>query len=653
MNRKGRSSRTDSARTAQAVKAASCFPRRLPIGAEPAAEGGVHFRIWAPKCSRLALELIAEPKGGNETIELTAEAEGYFSGLVPEARVGMLYKFKTNEGSFPDPASRYQPEGPHGPSQIVDPNRFAWSDQEWRGLARNGQVLYELHVGTFTREGTWSAAAAELPELKRLGITAVELMPVADFAGRFGWGYDGVNLFAPTRLYGTPDDLRRFVHQAHRLGLGVLLDVVYNHVGPDGNYLKQFAEDYFTRRYANEWGEAINFDGANSGPVREFFITNARYWIEEFHLDGLRLDATHQVFDASADHILAAITRAVRAAARGRGTLVTAENETQWSRPARPVAEGGFGLDILWNDDFHHSARVALTGCREGFYSGYQGSPQEIISAIKWGFLYQGQWDAWRRKRRGSPTRGLGPEQFLIFLENHDQVANSLQGLRLHQKTDSGRLRAMTTLLLLAPGTPMLFQGQEFASSAPFLFFADHHPELARLVTQGRKEFLCQFDSVAHSLPDLVLPDPGAAETFQRCKLDFSERQSHRLIYEFHRALLRLRCEDAVFSQAARAVIEGAVLGPEAFVLRFFAGGAGERLVLVNLGVELVLPDAPEPLLAPVEGHSWELSWSSEDPRFGGRGMPAVAAEEHWRLPGHTTVVLKPVRAADKSARKV
>src|SRR5579859_7216036 len=340
MKRKGRLPAIDSVRiqAAQSGQTPPRFSRRLPIGAEPAPDGGAHFRVWAPKCNRLALELTTNPKPGldqKRTIELAQEEPGYFSGFVPEARVGMLYKVRTSEGSFPDPASRYQPEGPHGPSQIIDSSGFDWSDQEWRGLARRGQVLYELHVGTFTREGTWSAAAAELPELKRLGITAVELMPVADFAGRFGWGYDGVNLFAPTRLYGTPDDLRSFINQAHRLGLGVILDVVYNHVGPDGNYLKQFSEDYFTCRYSNEWGEAINFDGENSGPVREFFVSNARYWIEEFHLDGLRLDAVHQIFDASADHILAAITRAVREAAGGRGTFISAENETQWSRLAQ------------------------------------------------------------------------------------------------------------------------------------------------------------------------------------------------------------------------------------------------------------------------------------------------------------------------------
>lgn len=625
--------------------------RRFPIGAEPLIGGGVHFRVWAPQSERVAVELTDDARfrrSQKDIVELEPEEHGYFSGLLPEARPGMLYKFRTQSGSFPDPASRFQPDGPHGPSQILDPAKFNWTDQDWRGVPRAGQVLYEMHIGTFTHEGTYAAAAAELLELKELGITVIELMPVADFIGRFGWGYDGVDLFAPTRLYGSPDELRTFINQAHRLGLGVILDVVYNHVGPDGNYLKQFSNDYFTNRYANEWGEALNFDGPNSGPVREFFLTNASYWIDEFHFDGLRLDATQQIFDASADHILAAIGRAVRAAAKGRATFIASENEPQHSRLVKSLEEGGFGLDALWNDDFHHSARVALTGHNEAYYGGFQGSPQEFISTAKHGYLYQGQWFTWQRKRRGTSTRGLAPEQFVTFLENHDQVANSLRGSRLHQLTDPGRLRAMTAFFLLAPGTPMLFQGQEFASSAPFLFFADHHPELARLVAKGRKEFLRQFKSIAQPECDAALADPGSPNTFLRCKLDFSERQTHRSTYQLHRQLLRIRREDAVFSRCAHCDVEGAVLGPDSFVLRFFGGNTLERLLIVNLGLDLKLDSIAEPLMAPIEGCGWRLTLSSEDPQFGGAGTPVVAAEDHWIIPGHSTIVLEPAPLADK-----
>jgi maltooligosyltrehalose trehalohydrolase len=576
---------------------------------------------------------------GSGTFELDAEGDGYFSAHFSAAQAGMLYKFKLNGGSFPDPASRFQPEGPHGPSQIIDPCRFSWTDHDWRGIHRDGQILYEMHIGTFTREGTWAAAMEELPELAQLGITAVEVMPAADFPGRFGWGYDGVALFAPTRLYGTPDDFRSFIDRAHSLGMGVILDVVYNHIGPDGNYLKQFSEDYFTDRHKNEWGEAINFDGENSGPVREFFVSNAAYWIDEFHLDGLRLDATHQIFDSSPDHVLAMMARKVRETGGTRATYLVAENEAQQSKMVRAPEEGGYGLDALWNDDFHHSARVAATGRMEAYYGGYRGAPQEFISAVKWGYLYQGQWYAWQGKHRGAPAFGLEPNQFVNFLENHDQVANSPRGLRLQKLTSPGRLRALTALLLLAPGTPMLFQGQEFGASSPFLYFADHNPELARLVAKGRKEALKQFPSIASD--DAILDDPGHEETFLRSKLDLSERAKNAGIYELHRDLIKMRKQDPAFSKPRAGGVDGAVLGQEAFVLRFFGGNGEDRLLIVNLGAELNLDPAPEPLLAPLEGSRWKMKWCSESPRYGGCGMRPLKDPGCWIVTAHCAVVME------------
>ena len=372
--------------------------RRLPIGAELIPTGGVHFRVWAPERNRV--EVVGQGQGGPEAAgRLEREADGYFSGSIENVGEGFRYRFRLDDtaGLYPDPASRFQPEGPHGPSQVVDPERFSWTDGEWQGIALRGQIVYELHVGTFTPEGTWRAAARELKELADLGITVIEMMPIADFTGRFGWGYDGVDLFAPTRLYGGPGDLRHFVNEAHRLGVAVILDVVYNHLGPDGNYLRQFAVDYFTDRYVTDWGEAINYDGPNSGPVREFFTANAGYWIAEYHFDGLRLDATQQIYDQSADHILKSIAQAVRQAAPERKTIVVAENEPQETRLARTAEQGGFGIDALWNDDFHHSARVALTGHKEAYYIDYLGTPQEFISAVKYGYLYQGQYYTWQR----------------------------------------------------------------------------------------------------------------------------------------------------------------------------------------------------------------------------------------------------------------
>ncbi len=527
---------------------------------------------------------------------------------------------------------------------------FGWTDQDWAGVPRTGQVLYEMHIGTFTPQGTWAAAAQQLPELAELGITVIELMPVAEFPGRFGWGYDGVDLFAPTRLYGTPNDFRAFVDQAHQHGLGVILDVVYNHLGPDGNYLKQFAEDYFTDRYQNEWGEALNFDGEHSTPVREFVTTNAAYWVEEFHLDGLRLDATQQMFDASPNHIVAAISRRVREAAPHRRTYLVGENEAQQAKLVRPFEESGYGLDALWNDDFHHCAITALTGRNEAYYSDYRGSPQELISAAKYGYLYQGQWYSWQKKNRGSPAFDLTPEQFINYLQNHDQVANTFNGRRLQHLGSPGCFRALTALLLLGTATPLLFQGQEFGASNPFVYFADHETDLNKLVAAGRQQFLRQFPCLASQESHSYLADPAAEETFQRCKLDFSERQTHAQIYLFHRDLLRLRREDPVLSGRLRAGFDGAVLGPEAFLLRFFGKKESDRLLLINLGLDLPLKPAPEPLLAPPEGHAWTLKWSSESPKYGGCGTPALAVDADWRALGNAAVLLEAVDCSSGSA---
>jgi maltooligosyltrehalose trehalohydrolase len=614
----------------------------MPVGAE-VVDGGVHFRVWAPRSRKVAVQLASTGNSGKATaIELETEKNGYFSGFISEARPGMLYKLQLVSGAFPDPASRFQPEGPHGPSQIVDPSTFRWTDKGWRGVSREGQVIYEMHIGTFS--GSWRSAMEQLPELANFGVTLLEIMPVADFPGRFGWGYDGVDLFAPTRLYGAPDDFRSFVDRAHALGLGVILDVVYNHIGPDGNYLKEFSPDYFTDRFKNEWGEALNFDSENSGPVREFFIANAGYWIDEFHLDGLRLDATQQIFDSSEEHILTAIARRVREAASGRSTYLVAENESQESKLVRALDDGGYGLDALWNDDFHHSAAVALTGHNEAYYSDYRGAPQEFVSAMKRGYLYQGQWYSWQKKRRGEPTTGLHPANFVTFLENHDQISNSLRGMRLHQIASPGNLRAMTALLLLGPGTPMLFQGQEFAASKPFLFFADHNQKLARLVAAGRRKFLEQFPSVAHPESTPYLANPKAEATFNKCKLDLSEREKHANHYTLHRDLLKLRRDDPVFRTPRAGCIDGAVLGTEAFALKLFGDEGDDRLLLINLGNDLQFDSIPEPLLAAGEDRNWKLLWSSEDPRYGGSGTPPLR-KQGWRIAGHATLVLR----ADKS----
>jgi maltooligosyltrehalose trehalohydrolase len=625
------------------------FQRRYPIGAELQPNGSTHFRVWASRPKKVEVLLKAGP-GVQTIIQLQKQEDGYFAGLVPQAAEGTRYLFRLDDsGCFPDPMSRYQPDGPFGVSQVVDPAGFVWSDSDWQGADLRGQVIYEMHIGTFTREGTWQAAQQELAELADCGITLLEVMPVADFPGRFGWGYDGVGMFAPVHLYGEPDDFRRFVDAAHRFGLGVILDVVYNHFGPDGNNLKEFSPDYFSGKYEGEWGEPLNFDGENAGPVREFFLTNAAYWIEEFHIDGLRLDATQAIFDASPDNIMTAIGKRVRKVARGRKTIIVAENEPQLTKLVRPVESGGYGLDALWNDDFHHSAMVAMTGRNEAYYTDYMGKPQEFISMVKYGYLYQGQRYKWQKQRRGTPGIGLAPEKFVTFIQNHDQIANSGSGQRVQFMTSPGRLRAMTALMLLAPGTPMLFQGQEFASSSPFCYFADHKIGLARLVEEGRTKFLGQFRSQATSEMVPLLTDPANPSTFERCKLDFSERKRNHHSYDLHRDLLRVRREDPVFSAQAPGCVDGAVLAEECLLLRFFGKEGDDRLLLVNFGADLHLDPAPEPLLAPPEGKTWQTLWSSEDPRYGGSGMPRLDCEDNWRIPGHAAVALYPTSTEQES----
>ena len=605
--------------------------RRLPVGAEVQPAGGVHFRVWAPAVKSVAIAIAGEPPH-----PLTAEPAGYFSGFVAKAGDGTRYAchLDSHDKALPDPASRFQPNGPHGVSQVVDPSRFAWSDANWQGVPREQLVIYEMHIGSFTPEGTWAAAAEHLTELLELGITAVELMPVADFPGDFGWGYDGVDLFAPTRLYGSPDDLRRFIDRAHGLGLAVLLDVVYNHFGPDGNYLRSFAPAYFSQRHGTEWGDAINFDGPDSGPVREFFLANAGYWIEEYHFDGLRLDATHRIYDTSGDHILAAIGRRVRLAAAGRATFIAAENDDRAARIARPLDSGGYGLDGLWNDDFHHAARVALTGRREFYYRDFTGCAREFVALAKYGYLFESR----DGTGAGSTAFDLPAASFVNYLENHDQIAHSGAGLRGHLLSSPGCWRAMTTYLMLSPGVPLLFQGQEFSAPNPFLYFAHHEGELGQLVKKGRAEYLANFSSLASPEMQARLDDPASPKTFRRCVLDHSKRQCNEQSLALHRDLIALRRE--VLGGGPRR-IDGAVLGNDAWVLRYSGDhGSGDLLLIVNLGVDQRQGTIAEPLLAPVDERGWRLRWSSEHPDYGGTGIPEPVTDGVWQIPGHAAIVL-------------
>ncbi|MCC6493432.1 MAG: malto-oligosyltrehalose trehalohydrolase [Pirellulales bacterium] len=630
---------------------ASVQGRRYPVGAE-LQERGASFRIWSPACQRVELVLLdSDGQSERHVAPMERQADGYYSVFIDTARAGDFYGFSLDEHRqlYPDPASRFQPRGVHSPSQIVDP-AFDWQAADWRGVRLKGQALYELHLGTFTPQGTWGAAAERLGHLRDVGVTLIEIMPIADFNGEFGWGYDGVAWFAPSRLYGTPHDAKAFIDQAHQMGMGVILDVVYNHFGASGNYTGVYSPFYVSQRHPTEWGAALNYDGEHAGPVRELVVANAAYWIDEFRFDGLRLDATQAIYDDSPRHLLADLSTAVRTAAGERSVLLFAENESQQVCHIEPVEAGGFGLDGLWNDDFHHACRVAATGHAEFYYADYAGSPQEILSALRRGYLYQGQYAPRQKRRRGSPTRGKQAAQFVHYLQNHDQIANSGRALRVHDLTSAGRYRALTALLLLGPQTPMLFMGQEFGASAPFNYFADHDVELAQLVREGRWGYIRRFPRTAKWGDKGELADPGARETFEASKLDWSECERHAPILRLHGDLLRLRREDAIFSQQDWSMLDGAVVGTEALLLRWEAPEGDDRMICANLGRDLEWRTVSEPLTAPPRGKQWRLLWSSELFEYGGAGTPEFDPE-NWILPGHTAIVLEAIDGPDGAGR--
>jgi maltooligosyltrehalose trehalohydrolase len=441
--------------------------------------------------------------------------------------------------------------------------------------------------------------------------------------------------------------MRRFVDRAHALGLAVVLDVVYNHMGPDGCYFRDFAEDYFSKRHTTDWGAALNFDGPGSIHVRDYFLANVEYWIREFHLDGLRLDATQNIYDTGPHHIITELVSRAHEAAGARRIWLVAENEPQEVRFVRDTAAGGHGMDAIWNDDFHHTAIVALTGMTEAYYSDYRGSPQELLSCARHGFLYHGQYYTWQRKRRGTPTRGVPARAFVNYIQNHDQIANSAAGLRIHQLAAPGELRALTALLLLMPGTALLFQGQEFAASTPFQFFADHEPDLAKRVYTGRREFLTQFRSGALPSVQRQIQDPSAAATFESSRLDHRERLVNEHVLRLHADLIALSRRDPVFSRQDASSVDGAVLGAHALVLRFSDDAGSDRLLIVNLGTDLQPRVVPEPLLAPPSGVRWQLLLSTEDVRYGGRGALHPELDDGWFIPARSAAILAPGRSAE------
>jgi maltooligosyltrehalose trehalohydrolase len=598
------------------------------------------FRVWAPEAQ--TVEVVFENFSRRTPLRLAEN--GYFEGSCTDAPPGTLYRYQVDDrGPWPDPCSRFQPLGVHGPSMVVDPDQHVWRDENWRGAELRGQVIYELHIGTFTPEGTFDAAIERLPYLRDLGITMIEVMPVAECPGRWNWGYDGVQMFAPYHVYGEYEAFKRFIDRAHALGLAVILDVVYNHLGPDGNYLPCYSPHYFSKRYKTDWGEALNFDEEHANGAREFVLENACHWIAEFHLDGLRLDATQSIFDSGEPHILAELVQRTRMVAGSRSIVIVAENEPQCSEHLLPPESGGFGIDAMWNDDFHHTASVALRGSRDGYMKDYTGRAQEFISSMKYGFLYQGQWYAWQKQTRGSPSKRVPTQHCVTFIDNHDQVANHFLGDRIHRRAAPQLYRALATLMLLGPQTPMLFMGQEFAASTRFMFFADHKQDLRSLVHEGRREFIRQFRAYADPGVQAMVPDPSSEATFQASKLNWEEVSEHAEDLRFHRDLLALRRNDSVIGDPDAYQLDGATLSEYAFVIRWFTETDDDRLLVVNLDRERELDVVPEPMLAPPRARQWTVRFSSENPRFGGQGVISPIEEGgrgRWRLPAQCAVLL-------------
>ncbi len=510
----------------------------MPFGAMLTRDG-VHFRLWAPGQERIDLHL-----EGGPVLEMSREEGGWHHLVTDQAQVGTRYRFRLADGlEVPDPASRYQPQDVHGPSEVIDPTAHAWGDGAWTGRPWHEAVIYELHVGTFTPEGTFAAAAEKLDHLADLGITAIEIMPVADFPGRRNWGYDGVLLYAPDAAYGRPEDLKALVEAAHARGIMVILDVVYNHFGPDGNFLPVYAPGFFTERHHTPWGAAINFDGADAQPVRAFILHNALYWLEEFHFDGLRFDAVHAIRDDSDEHLLAELARRARDACAGRQIhliLENEENEAQWLDPA--VARG---FSAQWNDDVHHVLHTALTGEHEGYYADYAGDVAMRARALAEGFAFQGETMAFRGSARGAPSAHLPPSAFVAFLQNHDQIGNRAFGERIDALAPAPAVRAATAIMLMSPQIPMLFMGEEWATLKPFLFFCDFPGELADAVRNGRRAEFKRFSAFQDPARRDQIPDPTALSTFEASTLDWAEaeRPGHREVRDWFRRILAVRRE--------------------------------------------------------------------------------------------------------------
>jgi maltooligosyltrehalose trehalohydrolase len=577
------------------------------LGATIVPDEGCSFEVWAPNAERVEVHLL-DPV--DEYLELEPSDRGYFHATVRGVGAGARYRFRLDgDGEFADPASRFQPDGVHGPSEVFDPAAFAWTDLGFNAPAFAEQVLYELHVGTYTEEGTFDAAASRLEELRELGVTTVEIMPIAEFPGSRNWGYDGVFPYAAESGYGGPAAFQRFVDRAHALGLGVFLDVVYNHLGPEGNVLPSFGP-YFSGKYRTPWGEAVNVDDGGSDEVRRYFTENGLRWLEEFHVDGLRLDAIHAIVDTSARPFLAEVPEAVQELSQriGRRLFAIAETPENDTRTITPRDLGGQGFDALWSDGFHHAVHAYATGEREGYYMDY-GTLEQVAQALAEGWVFSGQYSRFWGRRHGSSPRPASPDRFLVYNQNHDQIGNRMNGERLSTLVPSDVVKLMAGVALLSPYVPMLFMGEEYGETSPFQYFVSHQDaELVEAVRRGRAEEFRQFTWAGDP------PDPQSEETFARSKLDRSlrEKPAHAGLLKYHRALIALRRSEPALATATKDGLETwADSGAGMLRLRRRVE-AQEAVAFFNFGADDVTTPLPEGV--------WTRALDSAEERFAGPG---------------------------------
>jgi len=583
---------------------------RLDIGATVLDQGKIGFRVWAPKVRKLSVRLISQ--SGTRDLSMERDEGGYFSVTTDDAAPGDLYFYVLeNDTERPDPASRFQPRGVHGPSQVIDPAEFQWADDRWKGLSLKDYIFYELHVGAFTEEGTFESVIPCLDYLKGLGITAIELMPVAQFPGTRNWGYDGVHPFAPQNSYGGVHGLKQLVNECHKKGIAVILDVVYNHLGPEGNYLNSFGY-YFTDKYRTPWGEAINFDGPYSDNVRRFFIDNALYWITEYHIDALRIDAIHGIFDFSARHFLEELGEAVHREAEmlGRKIYVIPESDLNDVRVINPWEIGGYGLDAQWNDDFHHALHTLLTGEEKGYYRDF-GKISHLEKAFREGFVYSGQYSEFRKRRHGSSSKERPADQFIVFSQNHDQVGNRMAGDRLSQTASFEKLKLAAGVVLLSPYIPLLFMGEEYGETAPFQYFVSHSDEgLIDAVRKGRREEFASFNWEGD------VPDPQDETTFLISKINrgLHMQGGHNTLFRFYQKLIKSRKEISPLKHFSKENLEVTGIEKERILLARRWFGSEKIFCLYNFSEREMKIDLPLP------GGRWIRIIDSASKEWGGPG---------------------------------